>query len=144
MLPGRCSGSTASAASPPVLPAPGPAAGVIHFEGASAALADAAARGGDASEALAANELVFGAEANLVDITPLICDAILASLPTVCLCGGAACRAAGGVVVVAGSGHRRQRGCFAVCQAAGQCGHADKEEEGQGKIGPVAVACASR
>lgn len=65
---------------------------MIHFEGASAALADAAARGGDAREALAANELVFEAEANLVDITPLICDAIVASLPTVCLCGGTSCR----------------------------------------------------
>ncbi len=73
---------------------------MIHFEGASPALADGLAHGGDATEALGANELVFQAEANLVDITPLICDAIVASLPTVCLCGGASCKQHAGRPVV--------------------------------------------
>lgn len=110
---------------------------MIHFEGASAALADAAARGGDASEALAANELVFGAEANLVDITPLICDAILASLPTVCLCGGASCRQHAGRQVVwssspaAGTGGSAAASPFA--KLLGNAGTQTKKKKGKGK-----------
>lgn len=43
---------------------------------------------------LAANELVFGLDDPLVDISPLVADALVAALPPDCLC--AACRAAGG------------------------------------------------
>ncbi|KAL4458225.1 hypothetical protein ABPG75_013090 [Micractinium tetrahymenae] len=110
--------------------------GVIHFEGASAALADAAARGGDASQVLGANELVFEAEANLVDITPLICDAILAALPTVCLCGGASCRQHAGRQVVwssspaAGAGGGAAASPFARLLAGGA---QPKKKKGKGK-----------
>lgn len=55
--------------------------GVVHMEGCAAT----------GEDSLGANELVFGAEANLCDITPLINDAIMAALPTVCLCGGSSC-----------------------------------------------------
>lgn len=80
-----------------------PTAGVIHFEGVSASLAALGAGSGspggggggggaEVAAELAANELVFQAESNLCDITPLVTDAIVGSLPTVCLCGGSTCR----------------------------------------------------
>ena len=49
---------------------------------------------------LGANELVFGDDDNLCDITALVTDAIVASLPTVCLCGGGSCRQHAGREVV--------------------------------------------
>jgi uncharacterized metal-binding protein YceD (DUF177 family) len=54
----------------------------------------AAAGGGGSGQRrdLAANELVFPLEDSLCDITPLVTDALLASLPSVCLCGGGSCK----------------------------------------------------
>lgn len=46
---------------------------------------------GDSGAELAANELLFDLDLGFVDITPVVCDALLGSLPTVCLCGGASC-----------------------------------------------------
>lgn len=77
-----------------------PFEGVIHLEGASAVLNNADVSSGGAELALAANELIMEADANLCDITPLIADAIVGSLPTVCLCGGASCRQHAGREVV--------------------------------------------
>lgn len=38
------------------------------------------------------DEMVFNLNENLCDITPLVSDAIVSSLPSVCLCGGGSCR----------------------------------------------------
>lgn len=49
---------------------------------------------GDSGSELAANELVWGdgdPDLGFVDLTPVVCDSLLGSLPTVCLCGGASC-----------------------------------------------------
>lgn len=46
---------------------------------------------GDSGSELAANELLFEMDQGFVDLTPVVCDSLLGSLPTVCLCGGASC-----------------------------------------------------
>ena len=46
---------------------------------------------GDSGTELAANELLFDLDSGFVDLSPVVCDALLGSLPTVCLCGGASC-----------------------------------------------------
>lgn len=46
---------------------------------------------GESGGELAANELEFDLELGFVDITPIVTDALLGSLPTVCLCGGSSC-----------------------------------------------------
>lgn len=62
---------------------------VLLLEAGSAA---AAGNGGGVQPDLAANEIVFRLDDSLCDLTPIITDAMLTSLPSVCLCGGGSCK----------------------------------------------------
>ena len=64
----------------------------VPFERALQAVPfDAVVYLGDSGAELAANELVFDLDLGFADLTPVVCDALLGSLSTVCLCGGASC-----------------------------------------------------
>lgn len=61
------------------------------FEQQAAVPFDAVIYLGNSGGELGANELTFDLELGFVDITPVVLDALLGSLPTVCYCGGASC-----------------------------------------------------
>jgi hypothetical protein len=47
--------------------------------------------GGDDDPAVGGGEVTFGLDDQFCDITPLVVDAIVAALPSVCQCGGGSC-----------------------------------------------------